>query len=194
MMRRMMGSLAVTALVGCGSALPPFEGEVAGYALEMRDAAAVRLSDAETGESALFIVLSDREGLCDRLKAGRRAPGATELTFVLASVDASMSPQGAAPGLYKVQALTEGTAPADPNLAQARFHRRTSRCTEEVPEARGRAVSGVVSLESGGQGEQGPVGVWYSLDFGPQGDHAEGRFEAKPCDAEIPAPEALECR
>ena len=31
MMRRMVGSLAVTALVGCGSALPPFEGEVEGF-------------------------------------------------------------------------------------------------------------------------------------------------------------------
>ncbi|MCY1079265.1 hypothetical protein [Archangium lansingense] len=190
MKMRMMAALATTALVGFGGANVAFNGTVDGHTLNVRDAAVVRIGDEES--SFLMAVLSDQEGLCQRLQQQQQAGSSTELEFTLFEVGSELMPQGAPTGVYSVQTLRDMELEPGAMLARAYFHKRDANCNDQVADEQALGYSGSIHFQE--PDANGLAHLEYDISFGSQNDRVTGELTAQLCDVVLSPPVEYTCQ
>ncbi|WNG42675.1 hypothetical protein F0U60_00145 [Archangium minus] len=190
MKMHMMATLATTALVGFGGANVAFNGSVDGHTLNVRDAAVVRVGD-ETG-STLMVVMSDQEGVCERLRQQQQASSSTELSFALFKVGPELEPLGAPTGVYSVRSLRDMELEPGALLSQAYFHKRDASCNEQVEDERALGYSGHIAFQE--PDANGLAHLRYDISFGAQNDRVTGELSARLCDFTLSPPVDYTCK
>ncbi len=162
-------------LVGCESP-GRFEGQVGGFALEVRDAVFFPLAGG-AADSAVLLMLSDREGLCQALASSQEAPSSSSLVLQLFRLDDAGGLLPLTTGPYEGTTVVERAG----GYALGHFGRTDDTCTALVPPAGGEVVGGQMKLDRLELGENGRLAGSFELTFGASAAKARGAFDARAC-------------
>ncbi|MDP3231948.1 MAG: hypothetical protein Q8N26_04170 [Myxococcales bacterium] len=153
-----------------------FEGQVAGHALDVRDALFFPLAGGPA-DSAVLLVLSDREGLCQSLASRQQSPNSSSLMLQLFRLDDAAALLPLAPGAYDGTAVVQRAG----GFALGHFERTDGTCASLVPRASGEVVGGQLKVDQLTLGDAGRLTGSFELTFGPNAEQARGTFNARAC-------------
>jgi len=167
---RSLAVLIPAALSGCGTG-NTVEGKVDGQALSVREAV---FFDQSTGTDPeqLLVLMSDRPGLCDAVKAGT---GHIETTYFIIELDQLVTPIGPWTGDYVVKYFDHTID----KFAYSVFQRYEASCAFNIQDS---VHSGTVSLTEYKEGPSGVMRGTFDLLFN-ETDAVKGSFDVHLCNA-----------
>jgi hypothetical protein len=164
--------VALAALTACSPG--SFSGQVGGHPLQVQDALIVERT--VEGNSAVWLVLSDRPDLCAALRQGRYPKETNSLNVYLYRVSGStLLPLER--GTYTALAQR----PEEGNWATGFFEAGDGTCGNRLPDTARTLQSGTVRVTDYGPGRDGRMSGTFDLTFA-SGERAEGAFAADYCD------------
>lgn len=170
----MMFALALCAVAGCGG--NSMTGTVKGVSMNAAEAIFAVLSDAGPGQG-MFILVSDKTGLCERMKANKPPKDATLLAMLLGVIDAAGHGQALVKGTYNVKPVSPGVSG---NVAISQFSKLDSTCNSTLGDTPPTGTSGTVSLSNFEAKDGGSASGNFDMNF--DSDHVTGTFSASYCD------------
>ena len=175
MARILVAALLAVGMVGCaGSA----DGKVAGYTLAVADAVFGVQKDSDGKNNLLTVILADKPGVCDKLKANRYPKEATFLQISLLRVGDSefLAPDAADYTVREPSLSFLGKG----NNGVAEFERQDSSCTSTIGGSAGVSKSGLVKLTNVKAETGGTANGTFDISFGD--GSLKGSFNATFCD------------
>jgi hypothetical protein len=165
---------AALALAGCGGP-GSFHGTVGGMTLEVKDSLFLAQKNSSGQIASLVLLMTDKPGLCDAMKAGNII---SSMIYFQAVLSETSSGQIAVPsaGDYTV---TDGTS-VPPKFAIASVSRTDATChsTQTVGGAGGKITLSGYKAEAGGE-----LTGTFDATFGTTAERGSGDFNAEYCDA-----------
>jgi hypothetical protein len=164
---------AALATAGCGGP-GSFHGTVGGMTLEVKDS--LFLAQQSQGQTAsLVLLMTDKPGLCEAMKAGKVLSNMTYLQVVLTE---TYNSQLVVPttGDYGV---TDGTT-VPPKFALASLSRTDATCHSTMTVG---GAGGKISLSAYKAEASGTMNGTFDATFGATAEHGTGDFDADFCDA-----------
>jgi hypothetical protein len=178
-------SLAVVSLAACSPNI--VNGTVAGNGLVVADAALWAQKDSSGNVEAAVLLLSDKPGLCDALKANRQAKNQTYLVLQLFSFNDQAQRLVPGPGDFTV-VDTDPTRGG--NYATAQFVKTDSACVNTLSPAVSKAKSGLVKVSTLALTASSHGIGTFDATFGT--DNVTGAFSTSYC--EVPSSMDLNCQ
>jgi hypothetical protein len=166
--------------VGCGPG--SFDGKVAGYPLEVRDAAFALIRDGNGRTVGLLLGMSDVPNLCELVKANRNPKNATTFAAWLFRNSPDRAPLAPEVGEYSV---TTSLLPGAGNHAWASFDKVDSNCTDVIGNDQSNGRSGLIKVTGLRAEPGGSLSGDFDITFGSQNDKVKGAFNAAYCEANI---------
>lgn len=165
-------TLAICGSWGCGPG--SFKGTVEGRSLKVEDAVFYVSPGSDSASPSLEVILSDRPGVCDDLRAGRFRKNATIVDMLL-----SRRIDGEYVALDKGQYTISGDAG---RIGVAIFVPFDANCVSSLSPSRSLAASGTVEIDEFRGAPGGRLTGSFAMAIGEQADQVTGNVSADWCD------------
>lgn len=175
----LLGASMLAVLAGCPGT---FNGTVGGIGLAPADTIVYPEKDTNSKTVGLFVMMADKGGLCNTLKANRMPKSATGMMLTLFNVSEKLELLAPDVGEYTV---VQGAQSKAGRYAWASFNRTDANCTDTLSSSTGSGKSGLVKITALNASTNGNGSGSFDITFGT--DHVTGTFSGSYCDmAKIP--------